>query len=77
MAEPKTPATPEVPLEKTPRTGKHAPRTVNPENAGLRDDRDVSGEVTDPNQLASGGPDGAPQPKPREEDPGINANVVS
>lgn len=77
MAEPKTPATPEVPQEKTPKTGKHAPQAVNPENAGLRDARDVSDGVTDPNQRASAGPEGAPQPHPREEDPGINANVVS
>jgi hypothetical protein len=31
----------------------------------------------DPNQLASAGPEGAPQPVPREDDPGINANVIS
>jgi hypothetical protein len=28
MPDPKTPATPEVPPEKTPRTGKHAPEHV-------------------------------------------------
>ena len=37
----------------------------------------VPGEAIDPAQLASSGPEGAPQPVPREGDPGINANVTS